>query len=126
MSQQQFVTLKAILNELGIMVLESGDYEADDLIGSVASHFENPFMKIKILTKDHDYLQLKTDNIDVWIMQTSADTAERMRLSTTSEKLKNGSMWLQESHIQKMTVFHAKQLTSLMTSLKASMALTQR
>lgn len=69
--QQQFTTLKAILNELGIMVLESGDYEADDLIGSVASHFENPFMKIKILTKDHDYLQLKTDNIDVWTMQTS-------------------------------------------------------
>ena len=87
MSQQQFVTLKAILNELGIMVLESGDYEADDLIGSVASHFENPFMKIKILTKDHDYLQLKTDNIDVWIMQTSADTAERMRIKYDIRKV---------------------------------------
>ena len=85
--QQQFTTLKTILNELGIMVLESGDYEADDLIGSVASHFENPFMKIKILTKDHDYLQLKTDNIDVWIMQTSADTAERMRIKYNIRKV---------------------------------------
>lgn len=83
--QQQFDTLKSILNSLGILILESDKYEADDLIGSAATFFNNPFQKIKILTKDHDYLQLKNDFVDIWMMQTSADIEDRLRIKYSLE-----------------------------------------
>ena len=90
--QQQFTTLKTILNELGIMVLESGDYEADDLIGSVASHFENPFMKIKFLQRIMIIFSSKQIILMSGLCRLLLILLNECASSITSEKLKNGSM----------------------------------
>lgn len=49
---------------LGITVLTSSDYEADDLIGSTAKRLSSEY-NVEIITGDRDLLQLIDDNITV-------------------------------------------------------------
>ena len=39
--KEQFRTIRDLLRELNVVVLESDTYEADDLIGTVAHHFKH-------------------------------------------------------------------------------------
>lgn len=67
--KEQFVTLETILERIGIPVFMSDDFEADDLIGSLAKKF-SPEAQTFLLTKDHDYLQLIDENTRVWMLTT--------------------------------------------------------
>lgn len=54
--KQQFILMENILEQIGLNVLYSDDYEADDLIGSVVETFKhNKTNDFYLLTKDHDY-----------------------------------------------------------------------
>lgn len=64
--KEQFRTIRDLLRELNVVVLESDTYEADDLIGTVAHRFENQ-LPVACMTVDHDYLQLASDNTTVWL-----------------------------------------------------------
>lgn len=74
---EQMVSLKKILKECGFKVYEHPLYEADDIAGSIATHFANE-ENVRILTKDKDYLQLINDKIHIWMMK---DRNEVGRLS---------------------------------------------
>lgn len=64
---EQFSTMEHILEELGFAVIYDHTYEADDWVGSIANRFQNE-VSIKLMSKDHDYLQLVDDNVKVWMM----------------------------------------------------------
>ena len=72
--KEQFIAMQDILSYIGFQVLISDKYEADDLAGSIAKKFESE-IPVRLLTKDHDYLQLITDNTYVWMIQSSMENA---------------------------------------------------
>jgi len=50
-------------------------YEADDIIGTLAKHFEND-IPVRIMTKDRDALQVVSDNTHVWLTGTKNETKD--------------------------------------------------
>ena len=68
---EQFCTIKKMLSDVGIRCYEHDLYEADDIAGSIAKHFEEE--GVLVLTKDKDYLQLVSDNIHVLMLRSGKD-----------------------------------------------------
>lgn len=64
---EQFSTMEQILEELGFAVIYDCTYEADDWAGSIAKKFSKD-VSVKLMSKDHDYLQLVDENVTVWMM----------------------------------------------------------
>src|SRR3989338_6336157 len=63
---EQIPKIKEVLRSLGICVVEQKGFEADDIIGSIASHpGMNMPSKVLILTGDLDTLQLVSDRVHV-------------------------------------------------------------
>jgi DNA polymerase-1 len=60
--KEQFPLLEKILNEMGIKVYANDQYEADDLIASLATELESK-MRVYTLSNDKDLLQIVSDNI---------------------------------------------------------------
>ena len=77
---QQFALMEEMLNMMNIPVLKHPEFEADDLIASMAAKYEEeyPDADIYLLTKDHDYYQLVTDKTNVWMMQSSLDKVDAL------------------------------------------------
>lgn len=69
---EQFCTIKSVLSDVGIKYYEHDLYEADDIAGSIAKHFEEE--GVLVLTKDKDYLQLVSDNIHILMLRSGNDT----------------------------------------------------
>ncbi len=65
--KKQFILCQDILKRMGIVQFMSDRYEADDFSGSLAHKFEKE-IPVKIMTKDHDYLQLINDNTSLWLI----------------------------------------------------------
>lgn len=65
---QQMHLAKQLTRRLGITVLESPEFEADDYAGTLAKTFESQ-EPVMLLTKDRDYFQLLSDNTHAWISQ---------------------------------------------------------
>lgn len=63
----QFSLSQIILKELSIAQFVFQEYEADDIIGTLARKFETD-IKITIWTKDQDILQLVSEDIKVWLI----------------------------------------------------------
>lgn len=76
--KEQFVHMEEIVKRLGIQMLISDEYEADDLAGSVIKKFEGPDVQMRFLTKDHDYLQLVSQYTRGWMVQTKQDIADEL------------------------------------------------
>lgn len=74
---EQFGTMINVLNELGICVLEMDEFEADDIVGTLSTRFSK-IMPVKIITKDHDYYQLASDNTKLWMMQSSEKSITKL------------------------------------------------
>lgn len=72
---EQFDLCRKVLDELSVTQLASGDFEADDFCGSAAARFEDR-IPVRLMTKDHDYLQLVTDRTELWMMQTTDGKAQ--------------------------------------------------
>ena len=62
---------------MNVIQLMDARYEADDFCGSVAKKFEHQ-VPVKILTKDNDYLQLVTENTNLWMMHSTAEKTEQL------------------------------------------------
>ena len=58
----QVPAMKELLEEMGIAVVEKAGYEADDVIGTLATHSPMPTV---IVSGDRDVLQLVSDNVTV-------------------------------------------------------------
>jgi 5'-3' exonuclease len=64
----QFDLVKEVVAELGVPNIGLVGYEADDCIGTLASHYSDD-SEVYILTGDHDMLQLIDENVKVVIMK---------------------------------------------------------
>ena len=63
----QIPYIKEYLDVLGIKHLELDDYEADDIVGSMAVLAKNEFDEVMVISGDKDLLQLAKDNIHVYL-----------------------------------------------------------
>lgn len=77
--KQQFVAAEKMFSDLGLQVLFSEEYEADDYAGSLAEKFCSQ-IPVVVMTKDADYLQLVSDekNIRAWMIQTKQEKANEL------------------------------------------------
>lgn len=74
---QQVPNFMKALRYIGVPVLFSDDFEADDLAGSVIRKFEKQ-EKMYFMTKDHDYLQLINWRVKGWMMQLNEEKVEAL------------------------------------------------
>ena len=63
--REQIPLIKEYLDLINVKRMESLDYEADDLIATVATLFRQDFDEILVITGDRDLLQLVDDKISV-------------------------------------------------------------
>ena len=77
--RQQVPLFMQALRYIGIPVLFSDDFEADDLAGSAIRKFEHE-EKCVFMTKDHDYLQLIDKNVKGWMMQISKEKVDELEV----------------------------------------------
>lgn len=77
--KQQFVLLEQILEDVGFKVLYSDEFEADDYAGSLVYRFRDQIPTV-VMTKDHDYLQLVSDehNVRAWMVQARQEKADEL------------------------------------------------
>lgn len=65
--QYQFGILKDLLDSMNIKYLDMDNFEADDILGTVAKKAMKEGFEVCIFTGDRDYLQLVDDNITVYL-----------------------------------------------------------
>jgi len=63
----QFSLAQKVLKEMGIAQFVFEEYEADDIVGTLARRFEDE-IRVSIWTKDQDCLQLVDENVRAWLM----------------------------------------------------------
>ena len=63
----QIPYIKEYLDVLGIKHLELDDYEADDIVGSMAMKMKDDFDEIMVISGDKDLLQLAKGNVHVYL-----------------------------------------------------------
>ncbi len=73
--RQQMPLVKEMLRLLGYPILEMEDYEADDILGSLARQGEQNGDTVLICTGDRDSLQLITDKVSVILAKTAPQGA---------------------------------------------------
>lgn len=75
--KDQFVLIESLLADVGFQVLFDDQYEADDYAGSLTYKFRGE-ADIVVMTKDHDYLQLISDehNVRAWMVQSKQEKAD--------------------------------------------------
>ena len=73
----QFSLMQDVLAELHIAQFKDPEYEADDFCGTLSACFEDE-VPVRVLTKDHDYLQLVTEKTRMWLMHSSAEKTDEM------------------------------------------------
>lgn len=64
----QFPLVRELLTAMNICFVEQSGFEADDIIGSCATKYQD--YQVNILTGDKDLLQLVDNHTSVWIMRT--------------------------------------------------------
>lgn len=70
--RQQFITIEETLEKIGFPVFYRDGEEADDFAGTIIKNFEKEIATY-VYTKDHDYIQLISDNTSLWLGQTKQD-----------------------------------------------------
>ncbi|MCA0969844.1 DNA polymerase I [Halobacillus litoralis] len=74
---EQFPVLKELLDAFGIKYYQLEQYEADDIIGTLATQAGDKGLDVKVISGDKDLLQLVSDNITVSLTKkgiTNVDT----------------------------------------------------
>lgn len=78
----QIPYIKEVTQGLNLPQLELEGYEADDLIGTLATKAEEAGFSVVMVTGDKDFTQLVTDNIQIWDpMKEKTTTIESIRES---------------------------------------------
>lgn len=62
---EQFPLIKQVLDAFGIACFEKNDYEADDIIGTLARTCACKDVSVRIVSGDKDLLQLVNDDVDM-------------------------------------------------------------
>ncbi|GEO25986.1 hypothetical protein AAC03nite_17710 [Alicyclobacillus acidoterrestris] len=75
---QQYGTMQSLLSAMNIAQFWFDDYEADDIIGTLARKFEKD-MPVYIYTKDQDALQLISEGTRVWLLTSKAEALYKSR-----------------------------------------------
>jgi DNA polymerase-1 len=75
--KDQFALCQRVLSEIGVKQFMDTQYEADDFSGTLCKRFEAD-TPIRILTKDHDYLQLVNDKVSVFLLQSAQKKADEL------------------------------------------------
>jgi len=77
--KDQMNVLHCILNNVGIKCFWSDMFEADDLAGSIISHFKDEYENVYFYTKDRDWFQLLDKNVKGIIPMKSEEEADGFR-----------------------------------------------
>lgn len=75
--KEQFALCQDVLKQMNIPQFMDVRYEADDFSGSLCEKFEHD-IPIRILTKDNDYLQLITEQTNVWLIHSTAKKTDEL------------------------------------------------
>lgn len=67
----QMPIIKEIISAMNIPYYEMDDFEADDILGTLAKNLSSDKQKVYILTGDRDYFQLVDENINIIYPKTS-------------------------------------------------------
>lgn len=74
--RQQVPIMKDVLKAMNVTVIEKPGYEADDVLGTLATQAEKEGYKVSLVSGDRDMLQLASDNIKIRIPKTKATGTE--------------------------------------------------
>ncbi len=80
--RQQKETLMRLLQDIGVKVYFSTEYEGDDLLGSLAERFKKEAL-VTLYSADHDLTQLVGPGVRYWLSCKSTSKAEEMYLDYT-------------------------------------------
>ena len=84
--KMQIPYIKKYLDLLNIKRYETLDYEADDLIASVANLAKGDY-EVKVITGDKDLLQLVDKNVNVYITRKGVGELEEFNIDNFKEKM---------------------------------------
>ena len=84
--KEQFPLIKEYLDLLKIKYYELEQYEADDIIATMAKLAENQDMKVEIFSSDKDLLQLVAPQIDVCLTNRGVSNIETITIDNFVEK----------------------------------------
>lgn len=68
--RQQVPVMKEVLNKMGVLVMEKGGLEADDILGTMAKRGEKAGFAVSLVSGDRDLLQIASDVIKIRIPKT--------------------------------------------------------
>jgi len=83
---EQVQRTREILEAMHIPVFEVEDFEADDVIGTLADQFSARDHKVTVVTGDADLLQLINDKVEVLLTKKGISQMERYDLSRLEEE----------------------------------------
>ena len=64
--RSQIDEIKNLVKQIGIPVIESSDFEADDVLGTFAQKYASPDTEVYLVTGDKDAYQLLDDNVKIY------------------------------------------------------------
>lgn len=82
----QFGILKDLLSSMNVNYLELDEYEADDILGTIAKLAQKEGFEVDIFTGDRDYLQLIDDNIFVYLTKKGISEIKLMNTESVLEE----------------------------------------
>ncbi len=88
--RQQMAPLKAILQAMGIALVEKAGYEADDILGTLGEAAKKAGVSCYLATGDRDSLQLVGDNTTVLLATTKMGHPETVAYDTAAIREKYG------------------------------------
>ena len=83
----QIPFIKEYLDVIGINRLELDDYEADDIVGTIATKSKNIFDEVEVISGDKDLLQLVGGNVKVFLTKKGLTDLDEYNESNFFEKL---------------------------------------
>ena len=81
----QFDYVKEISDQFGFINVEMTNYEADDVIGTLAKTFSDN-NEVHIITGDKDLLQCINNNVEVWLIKKGFNIYNRYTLARFNEE----------------------------------------
>ena len=81
----QFGILKDLLSSMNVNYLELDEYEADDILGTIAKLAQKEGFEVDIFTGDRDYLQLVDNNIFVYLTKKGISEIKLMNTESIFE-----------------------------------------
>lgn len=74
--RQQVPVVKEVLRSMGVAIVEQEGYEADDILGTIATRSEKEGLEVSLVSGDRDLLQLASSHIKIRIPKTKRTGTE--------------------------------------------------